>query len=188
MRAYADAVEQPRQQANAADVQGVRPVAATFHNILGVVFLIFVFAVVQMFTLWRVCKAGMATAASLEHQGLPTLNELASLQEHLAIYRLDSYECLFAREDEKVAKEKAVEAMTAQTQADFETIKKLFPGAGMGIVRSASGRETPFAAAHVVLTGALRHFEDLREGMAVGFDVGWTSKGLRVTVLHTGEQ
>ncbi len=127
MRAPASTVEQPRQQAKAADVQGVRPVAATFHNILGVVFLIFVFAVVQMFTLWRVCKAGMATAASLEHQGLPTLNELASLQEHLAIYRLDSYECLFAREDEKVAKEKAVEAMTAQTQADFETIKRLLP-------------------------------------------------------------
>jgi hypothetical protein len=68
------------------------------------------------------------------------------------------------------------------------TIKKLFPGAGMGIVRSASGRETPFAAAHVILTGAVRRFEDLREGMAVGFDVGWTSKGLRVTVLHTAEQ
>jgi hypothetical protein len=67
------------------------------------------------------------------------------------------------------------------------TIKKLFPGAGMGVVRSASGRETPFAAAHVIVTGAVRRFDDLREGMAVGFDVGWTSKGLRITVLHIGE-
>jgi len=66
------------------------------------------------------------------------------------------------------------------------TIKRLFPGAGMGLVRSASGREIPFAAAHVLLTGAVRRFEDLREGMAVGFDVGWTSKGLRITVLRTG--
>jgi cold shock CspA family protein len=66
------------------------------------------------------------------------------------------------------------------------TIKKLFPGAGMGIVLSASGREITFAAAHVILTGAVRRFEDLREGMTVGFDVGWTSKGLRVTVLHSG--
>ena len=64
-------------------------------------------------------------------------------------------------------------------------IKKLFVGAGMGVVRSATGREIPFAAAHVILTGAVRRFEELREGMAVGFDVGWTSKGLRVTVLHT---
>jgi hypothetical protein len=56
----------------------------------------------------------------------------------------------------------------------------------MGIVRSATGREIPFAAAHVIVTGPLHRFEDLREGMSVGFDVGWTSKGLRVTVLHTG--
>lgn len=63
-------------------------------------------------------------------------------------------------------------------------IKKLFAGAGMGVVRSASGREIPFAAAHVILVGAIRRFEDLREGMTVGFDVGWTSKGLRVTVLR----
>ncbi len=67
------------------------------------------------------------------------------------------------------------------------TIKKLFPGAGMGVVRSASGREVPFAAAHVILTGFIHRFEDLREGMPVGFDVGWTSKGLRVTVLRTRE-
>jgi hypothetical protein len=64
------------------------------------------------------------------------------------------------------------------------TIKKLFAGTGMGVVRSASGREIPFAAAHVILAGPVRRFEDLREGMAVGFDVGWTSKGLRVTILH----
>lgn len=64
-------------------------------------------------------------------------------------------------------------------------IKKLFPGAGMGIVRSATGREIPFAAVHVIVTGPVNRFEDLREGMTVGFDVGWTSKGLRVTVLHT---
>jgi len=64
------------------------------------------------------------------------------------------------------------------------TIKKLYPGSGMGVVRSATGREISFAAAHVTLTGSIRRFEDLREGMVIGFDVGWTSKGLRVTVLH----
>jgi 2-keto-3-deoxy-6-phosphogluconate aldolase len=67
------------------------------------------------------------------------------------------------------------------------TIKKLFPGAGMGVVRSATGREIPFAAVHVIVTGPINRFEDLREGMTIGFDVGWTSKGLRVTVLHTGD-
>jgi hypothetical protein len=64
------------------------------------------------------------------------------------------------------------------------TIKKLYVGAGMGVVRSATGREIPFAAAHVILVGPLRRFEELREGMPVGFDVGWTDKGLRVTVLR----
>ena len=83
-------------------------------------FLIFVFAVVQMFMLWRVCNTGMKTAASLEHQGLPTLNDLASLQEHLAICRLNSYEYLFAREEEKAGKAKTVETVAAQARAELE--------------------------------------------------------------------
>jgi hypothetical protein len=67
------------------------------------------------------------------------------------------------------------------------TILKLFHGSRSGVVRSIKGREHPFAFPHVVMLGQLRRFEDLREGMAVGFDVGRTSKGLRVTVLHTGD-
>ncbi|HSQ01362.1 MAG TPA: hypothetical protein VL049_29420 [Candidatus Dormibacteraeota bacterium] len=63
------------------------------------------------------------------------------------------------------------------------TIRKLFPSAGLGMVRSDSGREIPFAALHVLIGGSVRRFEELREGMRVGFDVGWTSRGLRVTVL-----
>ncbi|MGD9765547.1 MAG: hypothetical protein AB7V27_17760 [Candidatus Binatia bacterium] len=63
-------------------------------------------------------------------------------------------------------------------------IERLFTGAGIGVVRANSGREIPFTAAHVVITGAARHFHDLREGLAVGFDVSWTSKGLRVSVLY----
>ncbi len=66
------------------------------------------------------------------------------------------------------------------------TIRRLFAGSGMGLVLSDTGREIPFMAAHVVVIGEVRRFEDLREGMSVGFDVGWTSKGLRVTMLHVG--
>jgi len=65
-------------------------------------------------------------------------------------------------------------------------IKKLFVGAGRGVVLSDSGRETPFIAPHVQLIGEVLRFEGLREGMRVGFDVGWTSRGLRVTLLYTG--
>jgi hypothetical protein len=64
------------------------------------------------------------------------------------------------------------------------TIVKLFQGAQVGVIRSASGREVSFAFVHVVMVGTLRRFDDLREGMTVGFDVGWTSNGLRVTVIR----
>lgn len=64
------------------------------------------------------------------------------------------------------------------------TIRKLFFGSQSGIVRSESGREIAFVWLHVEKLGRIRHFEDLREGMPVGFDVGWTSKGLRVTTLR----
>jgi|MudIll2142460700_1097286.scaffolds.fasta_scaffold432237_2 hypothetical protein len=64
------------------------------------------------------------------------------------------------------------------------TIRKLFSGSQTGVVRAASGREIPFTFAHVVMVGPLRRFEELREGMPVGFDVSWTSRGLCVTVLR----
>jgi cold shock CspA family protein len=64
------------------------------------------------------------------------------------------------------------------------TIRKLYAGSGFGLVRSDTGREIPFAAAHVLIGGRVGRFDELREGMRVGFDVGWTSHGLRVTVLR----
>jgi PAS domain S-box-containing protein len=123
--------------------QRIRPLWATFRNILLVVFLIFICAIVQMLMLWRVCNTGMKTAASLEHQGLPTLNGLALLQEHLAIYRLSAYEYLFAREGEKNGKAKAVQDTAAQTRMELENIKTLLPeGEGRHL---ASNLENAFA-------------------------------------------
>lgn len=63
-------------------------------------------------------------------------------------------------------------------------IRQLKRGSETGVVRSSTGRDIPFVFRFVESRGALRYFSDLREGMAVGFDVGWTSSGLRVTVLH----
>jgi PAS domain S-box-containing protein len=104
-----------------------RAVAATFRNILLVVLLIFVFAVAQTYMVWRVCNAGMNTAMSLQKQGLPTLDALALLQEHLAIYRLNSYEYLFAKEGEKGTRAKALDTVAAETHAELEQIKRLLP-------------------------------------------------------------
>ncbi|HTB83188.1 MAG TPA: ATP-binding protein [Candidatus Sulfotelmatobacter sp.] len=123
--------------------QRMRPLWATFRNILLVVLLIFICAMVQMFILWRVCDTGMKTAASLDHQGLPTLNSLALLQEDLAIYRLNAYESLFAQQGEKAAKAKAVQDIAAQTHAELEHLKTLLPeGDGR---RLASNLEGAFA-------------------------------------------
>lgn len=62
-------------------------------------------------------------------------------------------------------------------------ILKLSRGAQRGTIRSASGRNIPFILAHVTMVGAHRSLEDLREGLEVGYDVSWTSKGLRVSVI-----
>ncbi len=64
------------------------------------------------------------------------------------------------------------------------TVLKLSPGAQRGTIRSASGRNIPFVFPHVTLVGPRRRFEDLSEGLQVGFDVSWTSKGLRVSVIR----
>ncbi len=59
---------------------------------------------------------------------------------------------------------------------------------GSGRVRSNRGREILFQFPFVAVVGAplggnMPGIDLLHEGDAVGFDVGWTSKGLRVTVI-----
>ena len=60
---------------------------------------------------------------------------------------------------------------------------------GYGRIRSNSGREILFQFPFVSVVGAppggrMPGIELLHEGDAVGFDVGWTSKGLRVTLIR----
>jgi len=52
-----------------------------------------------------------------------------------------------------------------------------------GAVRSVSGREIQFEFPFVTVVGERRSVESLHPGMRVGFDVGQTSGGLRVTTL-----
>jgi cold shock CspA family protein len=60
-------------------------------------------------------------------------------------------------------------------------------GSQRGTIRSTSGREITFVFAHVSMLGSHRRFDDLYEGLDVGFDVSWTSKGLRVSVIRIPE-
>lgn len=60
---------------------------------------------------------------------------------------------------------------------------------GRGTIRSYSGREIHFQFPYVRVVGAplggrAPGLDRLKQGDTVGFDVGWTSKGLRVTLIN----
>ncbi len=58
----------------------------------------------------------------------------------------------------------------------------------MGLVRTESGREVRFSYDLVILLGDVQKPGDLREGLEVGYDLGWTSQGLRITKIKVGSQ
>jgi hypothetical protein len=65
-------------------------------------------------------------------------------------------------------------------------IVRLDRARGRGAVRSHQGREVPFEFPFVEIAGAplggrFPGIDLLSEGDSIGFDVGWTSSGLRVT-------
>jgi len=64
-------------------------------------------------------------------------------------------------------------------------ITRVYYGSESGTLTSeASGREYHFKFPFVEIRGPIPRIDGLREGMSVGFDVGWTSRGLRVTVIR----
>ncbi len=67
-------------------------------------------------------------------------------------------------------------------------ILRLDRARGKGLVRSHTGKEIPFQFPFVIVVGApiggrMPGIDLLAEGQSVSFDVGWTSKGLRVTSI-----
>lgn len=64
-------------------------------------------------------------------------------------------------------------------------ITKLFPSNNTGVVRTESGRELTFSYELVILYGEVKTALELRVGEQVGYDLGWTSAGLRVTKIKT---
>ena len=63
-------------------------------------------------------------------------------------------------------------------------ISRVFYGSESGtLVSDATGREYQFKWPYVQILGPIPRVGGLREGMTVGFDVGWTSRGRRVTVI-----
>ena len=64
-------------------------------------------------------------------------------------------------------------------------ITKLFPSNNTGIVRIENGREIFFSYDFVILTGEVKSPIHLKVGQMVGYDLGWTPSGLRVTKIKT---
>ena len=63
-------------------------------------------------------------------------------------------------------------------------VSKIFWSSESGVIQSDSGKEFSFAFPFLKLMGVPRQdIRFLREGMRVGFDVGRTPKGLRVSVI-----
>ena len=64
-------------------------------------------------------------------------------------------------------------------------INRVYYGSESGTLRSeATGREYRFKFPFVEIVGPIPRIDGLREGMRVGFDLGWTSKGIRVTLIR----
>lgn len=66
-------------------------------------------------------------------------------------------------------------------------IVRFSPPRGVGAIRSDTGREVAFDVRFLEVSGAghgKRAADALEEGLRVGFDVGWTSRGLRVTWMR----
>ena len=64
-------------------------------------------------------------------------------------------------------------------------ITKLFPSNNTGVVRTESGRELTFSYELVIISGEAKSPLELKVGENVGYDLGWTSNGLRITKLKT---
>ena len=67
-------------------------------------------------------------------------------------------------------------------------IRRLSHRKGTGVVRTASGKEVRFSYQMVLMSGPVRSPKGLREGMVVGYDLGWGGHGLRVTKIRTYPQ
>ncbi len=99
----------------------------SFLVIQGVVGLLLVFLVIQSGIFWRVCDEGGRSVTGLEGEGLPSLRLLASLQDGLDIYRLHSYELMFAQDKDRAAKIAETDAVLRKNSGTLQQLGKLYP-------------------------------------------------------------
>jgi len=102
-------------------------IKASFRVIQALILLLLVFLLVQGIVLWGVCLRGTEATKGLEQEGLPSLRLLASLQENLAIYRLHSFELMFAQDKERPAKLAETDAVHERNVEILAQLNQLYP-------------------------------------------------------------
>ncbi|HTB86148.1 MAG TPA: methyl-accepting chemotaxis protein [Candidatus Sulfotelmatobacter sp.] len=128
----------------------------SFNTIKGVVALLVIFLVVQMCLLWRTCDNGTRATTGLEAEGLPSLRLLATLQENLAVYRLHSYELMFAQDKDRPAKIAEAEAVQNKNSMTIEELKNLYPaGQGHEFVTALQSNFDDYVGAMTQIRGSL---------------------------------
>jgi Four helix bundle sensory module for signal transduction len=109
----------------------------SFLIIQGIVGVLLVFTVVQGFVLWRVCNQGTKATTGLETEGLPSLRLLATLQDGLDIYRLHSFELMFAQDKDRAAKIAETDLVLQKNTETLQALSRLYPS-GEGHERVAA--------------------------------------------------
>ena len=102
-------------------------IKTSFRLVLAFVFLLLVFLIAQSFIFWQLCERGTQATKGLEQEGLPSLRLLASLQENLAIYRLHSFEVMFAQDKDRPAKLAETDAVQQRNAEILKQLNELYP-------------------------------------------------------------
>ncbi len=145
--------------------------ARGFRRILHVVLVVFILSLVQMFMLQRTCNEGLKVATSLELQGLPNVDLLAELSEQLSLYRLYSYEYIFATESDRPRLARAAKDTENQIQTDLTGIENL--------LQNPQGRQMA-ADLSVSFSELARTFDRVRELVDKDFDAAMTAMNQKI--------
>ncbi len=98
----------------------------SFRLIQGIVALLLIFLIIQVCVLWQVCRQGAISVKGLESEGLPSLRQLAALQENLGVYRLHSYELMFVPESDRAAKASQADAVFKKSSEILSQLNDLY--------------------------------------------------------------
>jgi methyl-accepting chemotaxis protein len=128
----------------------------SFRIIQAMVGLLLAFLIIQGCLLLRICDQGVLATTGLENEGLPSLRLLASLQQGLMVYRLHSYELMFAQDKDRPAKMAETDAVLKQNIETLAALNKLYPsGEGHRFVISVQSGFDDYASTMTQIRGQI---------------------------------